>query len=144
MKQSHSKSISRRGFIEKATATAGLAALGGGSLSGNQPESSVVPTKLPREVWIATVSQHGLTANTPEEMVKSLLAILEKSKAYRPDIICLPEVFMTFMIRGKISRQEEMDRSERLLKDFTAFAQKNNCYVICPIYTSESLFENWN
>ena len=133
-----SKFITRRSFIEKATVTAGLATIGTGNVFGETSGFSKAQVNLPREVWIATVSQHGMNMDTPEAMVQSIFGIIKKSLVQSPDIICLPEVFMTFTIRGKISRQEEMDRSEKLLKDFMIFARTNNCYVVCPIYTTEN------
>ena len=90
-----SKLITRRNFIEKAAVTTGLAAWGANPLSGKPSGTVESPGKLPREVWIATVSQHGLNVETPEEMVQIILAIIKKSITYHPDVICLPEVFMT-------------------------------------------------
>ena len=133
-----SKLITRRSFIEKASVTAGLSAIGAGNVFGKPSELIDSQAKLPREVWIATVSQQGMNANTPEEMVQAIFGVLKNCLPQNPDIICLPEVFMTFNIREKISRQEELDRSEKLMKDFTAFARANKCYMICPIYTTES------
>ena len=132
-----SKIITRRSFIEKATMTAGLATIGTGHVFGQTSGLGDSQVKLPREVWIATVSQQGMNMDTPEAMVQAIFSILKKSLAHSPDIICLPEVFMTFTIRGKISRQEELDRSDKLMKDFMSFARTNNCYVICPVYTAE-------
>ena len=132
------KSVTRRNFIEKATITAGLTVLGTDTLFG-QPESmGRTEEKLPREVWIATVSQHGLSAETSEKMAQSVLAILEKSLPYRPDVICLPEVFLSTNIRERIPLAEAAEKSAELLKGFMTFARSNQCYLICPVYTSEN------
>ncbi len=138
MKKTEPKSISRRHFIEKATVTASLTALGSASVFGKTSESPAPDDRLPREVWIATVSQHGLNADTSEQMVRSVLAILERSIVYRPDIICLPELFMTTYVRERKPLQEAADVCGELLKQFMTFARTNRCYIVCPIYTSEN------
>ena len=125
-------SISRRNFIGKAAVTAGLTTLGVQTLFG-EPTTEFIDSqgKLPREVWIATVSQHDLNTETPEEMVQLILAILKKSVVYRPDIICLPEVFITTNIgRNNMTLSEETDVHDRMLKEFVAFARTNHCYLI--------------
>jgi len=134
-----SKSVSRRSFIGKAAMTAGFTALGAGSLYG-KPENHlrVSQTKLPREVWIATVSQQGMSAETPEKMVQLVLAILEKSILFHPEIICLPEIFMYNYLTSKMVLQKEAALSAELLKEFTVFARTNHCYMICPVLTHEN------
>ena len=134
-----SKSISRRNFIGKAAATAGLTTLGAPTLFG-APSSVLneLQGKLPREVWIATVSQHGLSTDTPEEMAQLILGILKKAEIYRSDIVCLPEVFMTYNVRKNMTLSEEADIHDKLLKEFVAFARKNHCYLVCPMYTREN------
>jgi len=129
---------SRRSFIERTAITAGFTALGAGNLFGQSSGLNTSQEKLPREVWIATVSQHGLSAETPERMVQTVLAILEKSIIYRPDVICLPEVFMTTYVSKRMTLSEKTDISGEMLKEFTAFARSNQCYIICPTYTREN------
>jgi len=138
MKISKPKSITRRNFIEKATITAGLTALGPETLFGQPSGLNRSQEKLPREVWIATVSQHGLSAESSEKMAQSILAILEKSVPYRPDVICLPEVFLTTNVRERMPLPEAADLSGELLKKFMTFARTNQCYMICPVYTREN------
>jgi predicted amidohydrolase len=138
MKQSKPKSISRRHFIEKATIAASLTALGSNSLFGKPSETNAPDNRLPREVWIATVSQHGLNANTSEQMVHSVLSVLEKGIIYRPDIICLPELFMTTYVRERKPLLEMAELSGELLKQFMAFARTNQCYIICPLLSHEN------
>ena len=133
-----SKSVSRRSFIGKAAMTAGFTALGADSLFGKPDGHHVLQTKLPREVWIATVSQQGMSAETPEKMVQSILAVLEKNMVYHPDVICLPEVFMYNYISSRMTLQKEAALSTELLKEFMAFARTNHCYMICPILTYEN------
>jgi len=135
-----SKSISRRSFIEKAALTTGITALGIDNAFGKPGESheSQSQTKSPREVWIATVAQQGMTADTPEKMVESILALLDKSTVYHPDIICLPEMFMYNYLSPGMDLPKEAARSDELLKRLMAFARTNNCYLICPTLVNEN------
>jgi len=130
-----SKSISRRHFIEKAAVTAGLTALGTNTVMAKPHPAQ---KRLPREVWIATISQSGLRADSPENMVKTILSILNKNIIYRPDIICLPEIFMFRSIGQNPSMEERVKKSAELVKEFMNFARTNRCYIICPIITSEN------
>ena len=133
-----SKTISRRSFIGKSAATAGLTALGAGNIFGQTEEFQAPETKYPREVWIATVAQQGMSADNPERMVKLILAVLEKASVYSPDIICLPEVFMHNYLSQGVDFQKIVAQSAELLKEFMDFARKNKCYLICPVLTQEN------
>ncbi len=130
--------VSRRIFLERSLITAGLTSMGSKHVFGQPNEFNWSQDRLPREVWIATVSQDQLSAETPEDMVQLILSILKKSLPYRPDVVCLPEVFMTVNVRVKINLQEKVAISDKLLKEFMVFAQTNRCYVICPIYICEN------
>ena len=133
-----STSVSRRTFLEKTAVTAGFTALGAGNLFGQSSAFHVSQEKLPREVWIATVSQHGLSAETPEGMVQMIINILNKGAVYRPDVVCLPEVFMTTYVSKRMTLSEKTDISVELLKEFTTYARTNQCYIICPTYIREN------
>ena len=129
---------SRRSFIGKTAATTGLTAFGISGISSEAQAQFYVSGKLPREVWIATVSQNGLSADNPAQMTDKILAILKKSLIYQPDIVCLPEVFATSNIKPIKTLSEKVDSSAIALKRFSAFANENKCYVICPVYTSQN------
>jgi len=133
-----SNTISRRSFIGKAAVTAGVTALGAGNVFGKPDSFQPQETKYPREVWIATVSQQGMSADTPERMVRSILAVLEKNIFLHPDIICLPEVFMHNYLTPGMDFKKIASQAAELLKEFMSFAQKNNCYLICPVITQEN------
>lgn len=134
-----SKYVSRRDFIRKAALTTSLAAFSKPVLfSKSTAKFNQTQKRLPREVWIATVSQAGLTADTPEKKVQTILEIIEKSLVYRPDVICLPEVFMSSGVKRGMTLTEQVNISGELLKEFMFFAQKNYCYMICPVMTREN------
>lgn len=129
--------MSRRSFLEKTTVTTGLAAFGAVGLYGSSIHHGYNSNKLPREVWIATVSQMGLRAENSAHMTKLILDILDKAVPYQPDIICLPEVFVTSSLEMKLSLAEKLEASEIALKMLSTYTQQNKCYLICPVYTSE-------
>ena len=133
------KFVSRRCFIGTAALTAGFTVAGTESVRGEASAGSS-QGRLPREVWIATVSQQGLSANTPQQMAQNVLAMMEKSVVYRPDVICLPEVFLSsHLVRQNMSLSEQAEVSGELLKDFMDFAKTNHCYLICPMITREDV-----
>jgi len=133
------KSISRRRFIGKSAITAGLTALGVDHAFGKPDESQrISQARLPREVWIATVALEGMRADTPQRMVQNMLTLLEKSLVYRPDVICLPEVFMHNYLSPSMDLQKEAAGAAELLTGFMAFARTNQCYMICPVITYEN------
>ena len=133
-----SKPISRRNFIGKTTAMTGLSVCGTDSLFGNSYTSNDFRDKLPRELWIATVSQAGLSADTPEAMVTLICDILKNAIPYQPDIICLPEVFISSNIRQRLTLPEKVEVEAVLSEKIAAFSKANNCYSICPMHTAEA------
>ena len=134
-----SKSISRRNFIEKAAVTTGLAALGTETLFGQSSVLNPQQEKLPREVWIATFSQEGMSAETCENMVDQILTMLDKKIGQHPDVICLPEYVMVNRVRQRItSLEERVNISDELIKKFYNFARANRCYMIVPAFTKEA------
>jgi len=136
---SKSNSISRRSFVEKSAATTGLmtfVALGGSSSAAANDLTS--RGKLPREVWIATVSQMGLKAEHPSQMTDIILKILEEAIVFQPDIVCLPEVFATSFIKPIKTLAEKVEQSLLVTQRFSSFAKQNKCYVVCPVYTTQN------
>ncbi len=129
--------ISRRSFMGKTAATTGLVTLGalGSSLSADA--NNFISNKLPREVWLATVSQMGLRAENPTQMTDMILKILEEAVVFQPDIVCLPEVFATSLIKP-MTLAEKIEQSPMVIQRFSSFAKDNKCYLICPVYTTEN------
>lgn len=131
-----SHSISRRNFLGKTVSAAGLT-LGSVGLADASQTTENQPSKLPREVWIATVSQMDLNEKISEDMLDLILKILEDAIIYQPDIICLPEVFATSMTEKTYTLAEKVKKSKIAIDKFSAFAKQNNCYLICPVFTTE-------
>ena len=84
-------SVNRRNFLLGTSAAAGLS-------YANYPNKSLYSNnrqvdRLPREVWIASVSKEGLKrARTNDELMKHIIERMENVVPLQPDIICLPEV----------------------------------------------------
>lgn len=89
-----------------------------------------------REVWIAGVSLLELKAKTPDLLCEKILEILKDVIVYQPDFVCLPEVFAFENIEQKLSLAGKVEVSEKVLIRFSEFSRQNNCYTICPVYTS--------
>ncbi len=95
--------------------------------------------RLPRQVWITSLTQEGIAGASPSEVVASAVRKMESLSSFEPDIICLPEAFH---VAGLTGRQPAVaDAAETppgpLTQPFIEFARRHRCYVICPIYTRE-------
>ena len=134
--------ITRRNFLQKTSLGFGLVALGGarkGSAANRPIKPRPRASRLPREVWIATISQNRMEAKDFEGMIKKMLGRMEQVVSYQPDIICLPEVFPFVNLsspRPPVSQVAEVPIGE-ISQPFAEFARKYHCYVVCPIYTKE-------
>lgn len=118
--------------------TTGLAAAGSYGLANNLSAPEKIKNRLPREVWIAGISQMDLYTKTPQLMLEELVRITKKALVYQPDVICLPEVFPTSNVDQKLSLSDKLKASESALEQFSSLAKQNNCYVICPVFIAES------
>ncbi len=130
----------RRDFIKKSAIGVGAAAmLGVHAKAFAQTKEFKRQKKLPREVWIATVSQHGLLADNSKEMISKILKIMDEIAQLNPDIICLPEIFPFTNISKPQQLAESAEKPIGLvIKPFAEFAKKHNCYVICSTYTKNA------
>src|SRR5688572_20488611 len=128
--------VSRRKFIRNASVALGVGAIGipGSSL---QAELYQTPKTSPHDVNIGTVSVMDLSASSASEMVQKVIRIMEGMVTYKPDIICLPEIFAYTNISN--NRYQVKDIAEEapgaVVTPFLNFAATNKCYVICPTYT---------
>jgi len=128
---------SRRNFLKKSAI--GVA---GGLVASRNIQGAVMHRKqdrLPREVWIGTVSQDRMEVDTREEVIDTMLGYLEAMKVYQPDIICLPETFTLYGNPSGMSFGESAESSPfPSLVSFQQYAGKNHCYLICPIIIKEN------
>ena len=87
--------VSRRGFLNSASvglgSTLGAAAMVASTCSAESAASDSAK-RLPREVWIASITQNDLWADNHEQMTDMLIERMQELVPLNPDIICLPEV----------------------------------------------------
>ncbi len=130
------KLISRRNFIQKTALTAGMASVAPFAAPDDLSLSVQTAGKSLHEVWIAGVSQMGLRAKTPELMVEKIFGVLNEAVTYKPDFICLPEAFPFEYVETRLTFPERVEISNKVLVQFSEFSKQNNCYTICPVFTS--------
>jgi len=128
---------SRRNFIQKTILATGIASFGIPGMASSSYLAGSDGKKPDLEVWIAGVSQMGLSAETPELMVEKILEILKEAGNYQPDFICLPECFPFEYITKRLTLAEKVETSQKILEQFSRFSKQNNCYTICPVITSD-------
>lgn len=133
----------RRSFLQAATAGAGLGVLthtvGANAAAGERPAADA-PSRLPREVWVASITQDGMHTANYEQMIKAMLARMESVVPFRPDVVCLPEVFPFVNLDTDRPPLEEVAEEPigAICAPFAEFARKNRCYVVCSTYTKEA------
>ncbi len=129
--------LSRRNFVKRASvglAGVGLMPQGIGQEQVHAPQTG----RHPRHVNIATLTMGGISRETIEQVVAAALKRMEIALPMSPDIYCLPEVFHAAAVKGgrpplPVSAE---DGSGNIIAPFQAFAKANNCYIVCPIYTT--------
>lgn len=106
--------------------------------AGNYDKKEI--KRMPREVWIATITQHNIGGNNIRESIQSALKQMGNALPFKPDIYCLPEAFHVAAVKGGRPSPEisAENGSGNIINPFQSFAKKNNCYVICSVYTVES------
>ena len=89
--------LTRRGILHGTSASLGLGLWTSSRASASAASASDGPKprekRLPREVWVGTITQSMMTATDYKDMMHKMLKRLEEMVSYEPDIICLPEVF---------------------------------------------------
>lgn len=132
--------MERRKFIRNSALGLGAGAtLTSSTMSSAGLNEELEDGKLPREVWIATFTLTKVEAETHEAMVEKILGHMEDIVIYKPDIICLPEIFPFFHISEKISIEEVAEKPlGKITGKFAEFAKKHKTYIVCPLYTVEN------
>ncbi|MCP5118406.1 MAG: carbon-nitrogen hydrolase family protein, partial [bacterium] len=107
--------------------------------TGAVAQAATKRERLPREVWIASVSQNNLRTDTYEQMIQAMLARMEDVLPSEPDIICLPEVFPFANLNRGVPPVAEVAEEPvgAVCRPFAEFAAKHNCHVVCPVYTKQ-------
>jgi len=132
--------VSRRNFLKFTSMGLG-AGLAGTSLSSFKPFNSEENIKNSQKICAVSLDLKGLWPDsTRESRIKRILNRMGEVTGMKPDIICLPELFDTIWVDEK-KPVKEVAEDENVPGPVTSriaeFALKNNCYVVCPIYTKK-------
>jgi beta-ureidopropionase len=132
--------VSRRNFIRQTSLGLG-AGIVGVSMPSCKANLQGETSRLPREICVAGVDLKGLWPDTTRESrIRRILNRMKDVAGLKPDIICLPELFDTMWVDEQITLSEAAE-DENIPGPTTSriaeFAQKNNCYVVCPVYTKK-------
>jgi len=124
--------ISRRKFLKNSAVGILPFSLGINKSSGlfadGRNYSSV---NSPREALVLTISCKWLDETDTEKVINLMTERLERMVSYKPDIICLSEIFAQ---RGRTPNSEKAEEIPGpIVNAFSSFAKKHNCYIICPI-----------
>ncbi len=142
------KGISRRNFLGKSAAGLGIGIVGTiGTQSCENLKFERDKEILRRNLKIASVDlQHLYPEQSIKSRVNNMLERMEKAAGSEPDIMCLTETFDTSYVSEQKSYAEiaEDEHSPGPVTSRVAeFARKYNCYLICPIVTTnEGRFYN--
>jgi predicted amidohydrolase len=141
----HPKHVSRRNFLRQSSIGLGAGIVGTSIPSCESSGTSV--KKLPGDVCLASIDLKGLWPDTTtESRIKRILSRMEDIAGIKPDILCLPELFDNIWVNeekplDKIAQDEKIPGPVTSI--ISEFAKKNNCYVLCPVYTkSQGHFYN--
>jgi beta-ureidopropionase len=127
--------VSRRNFLKNSGIGASFVGLGftATDIFSEKPHMSNLSYPLdktsPREVSVLSMVKTGL--EDKEDIVGGMIDRINIMSSYRPDIICLPEIFT-----GASAREAEPvpgPTTDRLAEK----ALELGCYIICPIHTKK-------
>lgn len=128
------QNFSRRNFLKKSGAGAGLLGLGAyssnliaGDINHIDPLSPQMKIS-PREVRVMSIVLSG-TDN--KDIVGSMIERMRIMALYKPDIICLPEGFTG--IKGKNAESVPGPTTNRIAE----VCRELGCYIICPIHNKK-------
>ena len=83
---------------------------------------------------IATVCFASRSFGTVEENRNYALKLVDYALRFKPDIVCLPEAFTTFDVKGPIHELAEPVPGPTT-KLFSKKAREGGCCIICPLMT---------
>ncbi|MEP7110877.1 MAG: carbon-nitrogen hydrolase family protein [Ferruginibacter sp.] len=135
------KNDSRRNFIKQSSLGLGAGLVGISNPFSMGRHKNEHNEKLHREICVASVDLKGLWPEKTRELrIKRMLERMEEVVGMKPDLICLPELFDTSWVEEE-RPLSELAEDEKVPGPVTgriaAFARKNNCYVVCPLFTKK-------
>ncbi|XOV93209.1 MAG: carbon-nitrogen hydrolase family protein [Bacteroidota bacterium] len=126
---------SRRNFLRNSV----IGTTGGMMLGHTTEVKAATYEDLPGVIWVGTVSQEGLRADSPETWTEKIINIMEEMVPSKPDIICLPETFL-FLGTGFPTKTQIAEADSApfpSLDRYKAYAKANSSYVIAPTVIKE-------
>ena len=133
------QTTARRNFLKRTTLAAASAWGIASTAKSGRAETVPRQERLPREVWIATISQDGMRARDSADMSAQMLEAMAQAATQQPDIICLPETFLVSNVNQTTPLAERAEEGVgEVAKPFADFARAHNCYVVCPIHTRQA------
>ncbi len=136
--------VTRRSFARRASVGVGAAVgMGVGAVASaavDDAKHRSADGVSRRQVWVASLCQHKIEAATPQDCIRQMLRRMEEVLPMQPDVICLPECFHVAGLSGPRPPLRETAETPigEMSRPFAEFARRNQCYVICPIYTHEA------
>jgi beta-ureidopropionase len=135
--------VSRRNFIRQTSL-----GLGAGLVAATVPSCAAGISgeniKSPIGLCVASVDLKGLWPDTTRESrIKRILERMKSVEGMRPDLVCLPELFDTMWVSEKLTIPEVAEDEKTpgpVTSRIAEFAKKNNCYVVCPVYTKKGSY----
>ena len=131
------KKLNRRIFIRNSMMGAGAIGIPASLSASPQKNTNSHAIESDRMVWIASLTQDGITGTTVKETIQAAIKQMEYAVPFSPDIYVLPEVFHVAGIKS--GRPEVKDAAEdgtgNIIAPFQTFAKKHSCYIICDVFT---------
>ena len=125
--------VSRRNFLMKSGAGASLVGLGLPASGIFSQKAQISSSSFPmekisrRDVCVLSMVLTGLKEE--KDIVASMIDRIRIMSSYKPDIICLPEVFT-------LSSAKEAETVPGLITDrLASIAKELESYIICPLHT---------
>lgn len=133
--------VSRRNFIRQTSVGLG-AGIVGMAVPACSSAAAADNKQMARKVTVASVDLKGLwPEKTRESRIKRILERMENVRGLHPDLVCLPELVDTSWVSEEY-KIADIAEDEKVPGPVTSrmaeFAKKNNCYVLCPIYTRKN------
>ncbi|MEO6187208.1 MAG: carbon-nitrogen hydrolase family protein [Ginsengibacter sp.] len=131
------KKPDRRSFIKNTMLGAGALGIPSSISASPIKGKDEVRGESDRMVWIASLTQDGITGSTVKEVIQAALKQMEYAVPFSPDIYCLPEVFHVAGLTETPPPLKESaeDGSGNIIAPFQQFAKTHSCYIVCDVYT---------
>ncbi len=96
-----------------------------------------------KKAVIATFAMNNrmLAGKTQEDMIGVTLEKLDSVKAYRPDLVCFPEIFLK--TGGDVHNPDWWDITQRMVEKLQERARAMNAYIIASVYEPSEAYPDY-